>query len=1433
MDSVTRTSRLSSRVTVIIETALPKEFAAVRAMLDDVVEVQFPGRGAARAFVIGEVPAKGGGTHAVAAYLGDQGNTTAGARAALAIERFPTTEVVVMVGIAGGIPSPLKAETHVRLGDVVVSGEQGVIKYDFVKRDGTSAKPRHPPRPPDAQLLEAASRLAAKALHGQRPWEQHIERARSMPNSSRPPAENDVLVDTTDPEVIVPHPLDDRRIPNQPRVFVGTIACADTLLKDPSTRDALREQHDVRAVEMEGFGIAEATWLSSKGFIVVRGICDYCDSRKNDVWQGYAAVAAAAYARALLEEIGPLTPILENAEPSKRFFTEQPERDDLSAAITSVVDHTQATPVVAIVAGAAMVESEHQAALDRIRELIATKLQPALALDELEALRARVWAAAGGPVRARIVALRGYAKIDLGHVEGGARDLVDALTWNPNDAKVQANAAYGHALLHNKSAAREWSQRALTLDPMNTTALQVAVQFDDRPDDAVREFYERLIGKTSELLCALAQRASDAGDRDRAMRLLDEASSVDPASDDIAAALGRAILDTIASRSGFPAWVAPDDGRQLIRARDLLLRAWIGLSNDDVRRGRLPWLFALVNVKRALEDADAALYADELLKFTDRDENAIRLRAAIAGDMKQFDVVIGLVEAISRRTDDDLGILGSAYASVGRFDDAISAFTQLLKGELSSEAREQAQRNLLLSLLEAKRLDEVRAAMAAVATLAPDDIATLLLGSEVHERLGERATRDALLERALAGARRGMNPQHLLRLGDMLMRADRPSDAADIYSLVIVPERDDRYARRYVEALYRAGRFESALSACHQITTASGNNRFCTETVSVIHEQLGNLPAARSVCEDYIAECGPDPSLSVRLALILFRAGDINCLREQLTTLQPTSVAANPGLAATLSYLLAEVGRGREALQTLFEMRRKNLADASAHLTYISRASALARDLPKPTVVAPDVAVHVTGIGAPGWLIISSSPDAMIDLGEFPVDHALSRALLGKHTGDEITFEQARDRKWTVAAIDLPHGVAFRQSLKLFPVRFPDDGRLEQHEVPEDTDEFVEALRRRLAEMEPRTTTLLSAYAEGRLTLGSLADLFGRSIPETIGVVAASPHGLIATSNTRDEKHAANEALKDPQGLLVADFTSIFLLHELGLFSDVARWRKIVVAQSTVDAFREEELRWKSMPSDEYVSLGIRDGQLIRHVMSKEDVERQRNSLRKLISTLEKEASSEGVDPGVAEAHAAHREIGPLIGESFWHTILLSYIKGRALLSDDLLLRKLAAGTTKAPGTCTAHVLWTMASEGTIPPEKYADAIVKLFASGYRFIATDAKVLLAAARIEGWKPQGVFQRLADTLKGPDGEVSSSVRVAAEFLRLLWFGVVLPNQRNALAVAVFEALVAGRVTSKVIALLHANVARAFALIPIGQAEMQKLIEAWKNARIWNS
>ncbi len=79
-------------------------------------------------------------------------------------------------------------------------------------------------------------------------------------------------------------------------------------MRDVVMRDKLARRHNVRAVEMESSGIAVSAALRATHWFVVRGIADYCDNAgKDDRWHAYAALAAAAYVRALLAECHPLT----------------------------------------------------------------------------------------------------------------------------------------------------------------------------------------------------------------------------------------------------------------------------------------------------------------------------------------------------------------------------------------------------------------------------------------------------------------------------------------------------------------------------------------------------------------------------------------------------------------------------------------------------------------------------------------------------------------------------------------------------------------------------------------------------------------------------------------------------------------------------------------------------------------------------------------------------------------------------------------------------------------------------------------------------------------------------------------------------------------------------------------------------------------------
>jgi hypothetical protein len=70
-----------------------------------------------------------------------------------------------------------------------------------------------------------------------------------------------------------------------PEIHYGLIASGHTLVKNAIARDTiLRELEDKRiCLEMEAAGL-----INTFPCLVVRGICDYANSHKNDRWQRYA-----------------------------------------------------------------------------------------------------------------------------------------------------------------------------------------------------------------------------------------------------------------------------------------------------------------------------------------------------------------------------------------------------------------------------------------------------------------------------------------------------------------------------------------------------------------------------------------------------------------------------------------------------------------------------------------------------------------------------------------------------------------------------------------------------------------------------------------------------------------------------------------------------------------------------------------------------------------------------------------------------------------------------------------------------------------------------------------------------------------------------------------------------------------------------------------
>jgi hypothetical protein len=108
-----------------------------------------------------------------------------------------------------------------------------------------------------------------------------------------------------------PSQLVDRkpRPTDEPHIHYGLIASGNQVMKNAMIRDAIAGQMDIICFEMEAAGLVDQLPC-----LVIRGICDYCDSHKHKQWQENAALTAAVYASDLLETV----PKHINAKPKQQ-----------------------------------------------------------------------------------------------------------------------------------------------------------------------------------------------------------------------------------------------------------------------------------------------------------------------------------------------------------------------------------------------------------------------------------------------------------------------------------------------------------------------------------------------------------------------------------------------------------------------------------------------------------------------------------------------------------------------------------------------------------------------------------------------------------------------------------------------------------------------------------------------------------------------------------------------------------------------------------------------------------------------------------------------------------------------------------------------------------------------------------------------------------
>ncbi|KAL3475573.1 hypothetical protein BJX99DRAFT_271076 [Aspergillus californicus] len=284
---------------IAIICALPKELMAVRALFDDNHRPLPQRENDSNTYALGRL----GSHNVVAACLpSEEYGMNAASKVASDMQKsFAAVRWYFVVGIGGGVPS----EKHdIRLGDVVVS--TGVIQHDMgkaIQKDSSFQNTANLQRPARS-LMTAISLIRSDPILEHNFLDTHLHHILSLrPEYKSPGKDHDRLFQPEDchedggqtcenckgPEV----PRSNR--PQGPHIHYGCIASGNQVIKDAILRDRLSAEMKVLCFEMEGAGV-----MTSERCLVIRGVCDYADSHKNDEWHYYAAATAAAYTKAFL-----------------------------------------------------------------------------------------------------------------------------------------------------------------------------------------------------------------------------------------------------------------------------------------------------------------------------------------------------------------------------------------------------------------------------------------------------------------------------------------------------------------------------------------------------------------------------------------------------------------------------------------------------------------------------------------------------------------------------------------------------------------------------------------------------------------------------------------------------------------------------------------------------------------------------------------------------------------------------------------------------------------------------------------------------------------------------------------------------------------------------------------------------------------------------
>jgi len=276
-----------------------------------------------------------------------------------------------------------------------------------------------------------------------------------------------------------------------------------------------------------------------------------------------------------------------------------------------------------------------------------------------------------------------------------------------------------------------------------------------------------------------------------------------------------------------------------------------------------------------------------------------------------------------------------------------------------------------------------------------------------------------------------------------------------------------------------------------------------------------------------------------------------------------------------------------------------------------------------------------------------------------------------------------------------------------------------------------------------------------------------------------------------------------------------------------ARFEKLFVSQRMVD---ELEKTSHDLDRDSDLgrqTIGYHGGQFFMTETPKEEVERNRSSVLKLIDFVRNFTEIVPIKPELAD-FLIEKESDDLIfvGDVTNSSILVAKTTGTALLCDELAAAKFAGAKHNVLSFWSQPLFIDLKSRKLIDESKYADICYQLLTANYFFTAINSDVINTILLEDDFQSSKRLDNLLLGLRGPETLENEAIRISTLVTKYLYFAAPSREHKRFVLDKLANTLITGRIKDKVITKLQILVNREFALAPIQADEFNVDIELWR-------